>query len=57
VGGRLGEPVDQPAHGYLLHPGSNQGNSVTNKKEPVVPGMQGSKDQPHAGELRRIIIP
>ncbi len=33
---RTGEPVYQPAHGYVLHPGTYQRYTLSNKINPVI---------------------
>ena len=36
--------VYQPAHRHALHPGTDQRNALADKKEPVIPGSQGSEN-------------
>jgi hypothetical protein len=42
---RIGEPVNQPAHGDLLHPRSYEGYALTAKKESVILMVQCPKNK------------
>jgi len=42
---RIGEAIDQPAHGDLLHPGSDERDALTAKEEPVILVVQSPEDE------------
>ena len=37
----IGEAVNKPAHGDLLHPGADEGDTLTGNEETVISGSQG----------------
>ena len=41
VKGGIRQTVHKPAHGYLLHPCPDKGDTLASEKKAVVPGMEG----------------
>ena len=42
----MSHPINQPAHGNLLHPRADQRDTLATKKEAIVSGIESSEDQP-----------
>ena len=40
---RVGQPVDEPDHGHLLHPGADQGDALAEEEQPEVAIFHGPK--------------
>ena len=40
---RVAQPIDQPDHGHLLHPGADQRNTLPKKEQAKVAVLQGPK--------------
>jgi hypothetical protein len=40
----MGDPVNQPALGDGLHPGSDEGHALAKEEQPIVAVVEGAKD-------------